>query len=308
VSKGLKPVLIFVEIILIGWLISAVVKNGWPTGGLVLWLTIIIEVGLGYLAYRLYLSQIRAYTDPAKRKIFVVRGLLGFAVMLAGICGPIAIYYSGIEILKPAGTPFYFLLATNSLYLYATFRKFPREAPSGTSGIQTVTVYPPNLFSTVSRGDEFKAEHLALLSSRIFHCLALVSIPMAIIALTVILPFNGVIPPLASSYGIMTAIMLYIASGLVMLLYRWKGIRKWFLQLSLMPYQAPYVRAFMEHLFRIMWLEIVTVYGFLVGLLSGIWFGIPLFLLSGIPLVLTYPTATKWIKLMNEDSMDDSKS
>jgi hypothetical protein len=312
VNKGFKLLAVAAEAILIGWFISAVVEKGWPTGGLVLWLAIIFEVGLAYLAYRLFLSQLKAYaeyTDPIKRKVFITRGLWGFVILLVGVGGPIAIYYSGIEILRPAGTPFYFLLTANSLYLYAAFRKFPTKAPDESSGARVPNVYPPNLFNVLSRGDELKAERLALLYSRIWHCLVLASIPIAIVALTVILPSNGVIPPLHNiGVSIVLAFVLYSGSGLVMLLYRWKGARKRLFEWSTMfYYNAPYIRTSAGHLWRTMCLELVVFYGFIAGLSGGIWFAIPLFLFSGLLLVLNYPTATKWGIWLSEESADDSK-
>jgi hypothetical protein len=276
----------------------------------VLWLTIIVEVGLGYLAYRLFLSQLQAYADPEKRRAFTALALLGFAVVLVGIGGPIAIYYSGIEILKPAGTPFYFLLAANSLYLYAAFRKLPTKAPSEAAGVQAPNVYPPNLFNLLSRGDELKAERLALRSVRIGCFLALASILMAIIALTVILPAQGYVPTETRVEGIiMTAFIFYLFSGLFMLMCKWKQLGKWLLEQSPMFHnQAPYIKVLDGYLWRIIWPEMVVVFGFLTGLIIGIWYAIPLFLLSGTVLILNYPTAKKWNILLSEESEDDSKS
>jgi hypothetical protein len=156
------------------------------------------------------------------------------------------------------------------------------------------------IFSILSRGDSAKEIRLAIISLKVFCVLCLTTIPLAIIALIIIFHSNKHI---LSYNSIPLIVICYFASILLSFLgYKWPRFRKInnFFKGFYSPWE-PYVAVWTSAFVRIiLCFEISIIYGFLIGLVSSLWFSLPLFVLGGISLALTYPTDKKWNTLINQ--------
>jgi hypothetical protein len=130
--------------------------------------------------------------------------------------------------------------------------------------------------------------------TKIVQWICLSTIPIAVLLLTVILPWRGFVPYKGSSIDVI--VMSYICSMICVFIgYKWP---KWF------PWHRWYptddVGISLSHLFRSTFLVMPIFGGFLLGILGGSWpVIIPFFLLGGIDLIITFPTdkrVTQWKK------------
>jgi hypothetical protein len=145
------------------------------------------------------------------------------------------------------------------------------------------------------KGDPDKKRLLLLIMLRINHILIFVTIPVAIIALTSILPNIGYVPH--SNYDInIIAIFVYLfAIFFIIAGYKWGKIYSWLERhtnfFNHYNFNDVFADIFNSHLYRIVNFLIIVVLAFFLGLADASWFVItPLFAVSGLALVLTYPT------------------
>lgn len=164
----MKILVVLVEAYWIAVVISGIARGGFPTNP-VFWTATGIEIGLGFLTYNLYK---RYLTDKShKRWNF---SILVLTVMAVGV--PIALYYSNIDFLKPAGSTWViYMLACNSFYVYRVIRKQP-----------------------LSRGDLPKRRWLT--ASKIVYSLFLAAILIGSL-IVALLPILGFVPEFSSQNG-----------------------------------------------------------------------------------------------------------
>jgi hypothetical protein len=133
---------------------------------------------------------------------------------------------------------------------------------------------------------------LAYTFPKIIQWICLSTIPIAVLLLAVILPWRGFVPYQDGlSNGLI--IMFYICSIICVLVgYKWPK--------RFPRYPTEVMGICFSHMYRSTFLVMPIVGGFFLGFLGGSWpVIIPLFVLGGIGLILTFPTdkkVTKWKK------------
>jgi hypothetical protein len=157
------------------------------------------------------------------------------------------------------------------------------------------------------KGDPEQKRKLLLNYLRVLHIIVSASIPLSIIALSVILPCNGFIPHSESYVDIGVSIFVfYVFSILLMVLgYKWSYVYKWLDKHTNLINQITFNDSVWElvngHLSRIGIFWVVVLFAFLMGMMGISWFAmIPLFAISGVAFILTYPTDTRVKKWVDE--------
>lgn len=154
------------------------------------------------------------------------------------------------------------------------------------------------------KGNAAKKEKYFLLTLRVLQILNLATIPIAIVALTVILPRTGFTPP-EQDLGLIAA-MFYIASIMLFFIgYRWQEVYSWVNKHTNFFRPWIYDKSFMEvlnsHIFREANFQVVVLITFILGAGGANWFIItPLFIASAAAFILTFPTNNKWSSWKNE--------
>ncbi len=180
------------------------------------------------------------------------------------------------------------------------------------------------LFDSVAKGDPNKEKHIVLIFLRVIHTFYFVTIPIAFIALTVILPIKGFIPyadqgKLSFPLILVFTVLFYIISLLfTILFFKWPRNSTWakyigtFYLLDLYmpdPQQRLYMNVIMSYILRVnIGIEISVVFAFFLKILGGGWyFVIPLFLLAIILFVLIVPTDHKVSEWVNEQKVNQNQ-
>jgi hypothetical protein len=105
---------------LLGQFVWAALERGLPTQP-VYYIASVVEIGLGFLTYKLISFLPRKFTKLKAAKLF---SILPLALMTFCLGIPIAMYHSNIEVLKPAGAAWiWYIVSGMTLGLYTTIRK-----------------------------------------------------------------------------------------------------------------------------------------------------------------------------------------
>jgi hypothetical protein len=169
------------------------------------------------------------------------------------------------------------------------------------------------LFDLVAKGDPNKENRIELVFLRVIHWIILTILALSIIALTIILQWKGFVP-YSGDGTVVFAIVSYLFSiAFIYLAYKWQNVSRWSGYLNTMllidiylsdSRQKLLMNVITSHVFRI-WtcLGSIIVFGFLQGVLGANWYVMsPLFVTSGIALIMTYPTEKrleKWLSWQN---------
>lgn len=156
--------------------------------------------------------------------------------------------------------------------------------------------------SYTSNGDLEKKNRRTLLSLRVIHSLCLASLALAVLAPTVVLPSMGFVP---YSGGIGDVVAMFYVGCLSMsvLGYKWNTVSRSFRYITHLfavgiGHDTAQMELAVSHILRIfLCFEISVLSGFVLGILGASWYlAIPLFLLAGTALILTYPTDARWVR------------
>ena len=251
------------EVFLVGWLIYAFIRYDLPSDS-VFWSAVVIEVTLGFFTYYAHTQYL--YNRTHKRWYF-----LFLILMVIGIGAPFILYYT-VDIFKHAGnTWFFYFLSGNSFYLYRIVIKKPlppQDIPSQRS----------------------------LIVLRILHSIFLAMIPVMIL-IVALLPVFGYIPVYTSgdpSLVLIEIVFIVISLfGLIIGMYLQRIVR-WIWRTN----QSEVFAGFIIHVFRISLFESVAILGLISGILGSAWYvWLPIFVLSGVAMIFTFPTTkhlTEW--------------
>lgn len=171
-----------------------------------------------------------------------------------------------------------------------------------------ITTYRPVLNY---KGNSEKKRKALLIYVRIDHIIIAATIPLAIIALTIIFPWRG-ISPLRDPDSSATIFFCYLFSICALMIgYKWSTIYKWLDKhtniFNHFTFNDYYWEMSNSHLLRIGTFLIIIVFSFLSGLITNRWYvGLPLYILAIIALILTYPTDKRWVKWINEIKQQDA--
>jgi hypothetical protein len=164
-----------------------------------------------------------------------------------------------------------------------------------------------------SSGDPEKKRRILLHAVKIYHVIISASIPLALIALTVILPWKDIGTQIKTDADISAAIFLFYVFSIIAMIagYKWSSVYKW-LDKHINRFNRftfdDYVWAlFNSHLSRIGNFWVVIGAAFFCGIIGNGWYiGLPLFTLAGVALILTYPTDKKWARWLSDMRQEHS--
>jgi hypothetical protein len=164
-----------------------------------------------------------------------------------------------------------------------------------------------NPFSTYRmdfpEAEDPKVQKRLLLFLKFIQVSQLVTIPIAIISLVKILPSIGFIPQVNAVddgeliFWLYLACLIYFALG-----FKWATIYKWINKYtnSINRYNDPFMAAYTGYLGRITWFWAIVPIGFLLGItVANWWVTTPTFIISGVALILTFPTDKNWANWIN---------
>lgn len=256
--KVTRIVAIVAESFLVFDMASGMAKHG-LSKPVIYWIAAVIEVGLAYLTYKL------------QNRSRLASGLIA----LFAFAAPLALFYSNVPSLKPAGS---------AMWVYVM------------AGL-AFTIYDP----WVIKSPDSVITNRMLLVLQIPSGLFLATIPAAFIGLAVILSrsdftsaFKASDPTLSIvqiTFGILSAIVLVIGLFLPNL-FRWRKSGE---------------RTFFEirtiHTIRIGLLESIAIYGFIVGWLGGTWLvWVPMLIVSGLGQAAVFPTRKRVVLWLGSEN------
>jgi hypothetical protein len=255
-----KIISFLVEIWLIAIIINALVRHGLPDSP-VFWVAFVIEVILGVITYQVFR---RYLADKSVRRWHLLHSLL----TIIGFVAPIILFCT-VDFLKPAGgTWVFYLLTVNSFYIYRIITKQPMTR-------QDVSVSSGKILSVVRT--------IYLVSISGIFIMVFVVILLAILGNT---PVFGEKIDLEIAFSIVFIPFLIFGLFLPSIARLiWKGERS---------------EIFVFHICLIrssLFMSTATL-GLVMGILDGfLYMSLPLMLLAGGAMVLTFPTERRWEEL-----------
>jgi hypothetical protein len=165
------------------------------------------------------------------------------------------------------------------------------------------------------KGNPDKQRKKILLFARIIHLVTFATVPLAITANAVILPWKHITPLTQGDNDVKTAVILFYLFSVIAIIigYKWSSVYRWFNQyikfFNQFTFGDYYFELYNRHISKIGNFFVVTGMAFIIGLLTNTWYiGLPLFLLAGISLILTYPTDRRWSRWLDEEKSDDQET
>ncbi len=260
----LKYFLLALEAYWLIQLISAIIGGRWSVSDPLKWVSLCIQIALAYIWYRLTKRNYEIYINNPQHKSSSILSAISFFIFLFAFVTPIVIYYTGPQIIKPYSSSYYFLLTTNTIYLYIVFLK-PKNnilTKALTSGIKLA----------VSAEEAKKRTSRSLGFLRVTQIILLATIPVAFI-LPIVIFSSGNSPDPA--IGIASAIIMVPISLLALYFgYKRNGLFPLakFIMTPVSDSLVSEFKAMTTHLSRVMTLEMSVAFLFAMGLLGTMWY------------------------------------